>query len=322
MTKITAGHKYWQDPAGATRAPRRRQRNREVRGLSTTPQTPWASGRRAAAVYTARPDRAARRGPGPCVHALRASGGATRAVAVAGAAPALRQPHRAAAAAPARRPPASCYGATCARRCNGVTALASPADTLDYLRAALRDRSREIFTCLFLDTRHRVIACEELFQGSIDGACVYPRVVAEKALRHGAAAMIIAHNHPSGVASPAWPTRPLPGDCAKPWRCWKSACWTTSSSVMASRCRWPAAACSRHGGRPGSTISAFARAQRPWVMMRGCFSLIHVRDNPMSRICQVTGKKPDVRKQCFAFEHQVEASLSAQPSLTPLLGGK
>lgn len=82
-------------------------------------------------------------------------------------------------------------------------ALSSPADTLDYLRAALRDRRREIFTCLFLDTRHRVIACEELFQGSIDGACVYPRVVAEKALRHGAAAVIIAHNHPSGVAEPS-----------------------------------------------------------------------------------------------------------------------
>ena len=82
-------------------------------------------------------------------------------------------------------------------------ALSSPADTLDYLRAALRDRSREIFTCLFLDTRHRVIACEELFQGSIDGACVYPRVVAEKALRHGAAAIIIAHNHPSGVSEPS-----------------------------------------------------------------------------------------------------------------------
>lgn len=81
--------------------------------------------------------------------------------------------------------------------------LSSPAETLDYLRTSLRDRRREIFTCLFLDTRHRIIACEELFQGSIDGACVYPRVVAEKALRHGAAAVIIAHNHPSGIAEPS-----------------------------------------------------------------------------------------------------------------------
>lgn len=81
--------------------------------------------------------------------------------------------------------------------------LTSPSDTLDYLRSALRDRSREVFCCLFLDTRHRVLASEDLFLGSIDGACVYPRVVAEKALRHGAAAVIVAHNHPSGVTEPS-----------------------------------------------------------------------------------------------------------------------
>ena len=68
---------------------------------------------------------------------------------------------------------------------------------------ALRDRRREVFSGLFLDTRHRVLACEELFKGSIDGACVYPRVVAEKALLHGAAAVIVAHNHPSGVSEPS-----------------------------------------------------------------------------------------------------------------------
>ncbi len=83
------------------------------------------------------------------------------------------------------------------------TALTSPAETLEYLKTALRDRRREIFSCLFLDTRHRVMACDELFQGSIDGACVYPRVVAEKALRYGAAAVIVAHNHPSGVTEPS-----------------------------------------------------------------------------------------------------------------------
>jgi len=82
-------------------------------------------------------------------------------------------------------------------------ALTSPADTLAYLRTALGDRRREVFTGLFLDTRHRVLACEELFKGSIDGACVYPRIVAEKALRFGAAAVIVAHNHPSGVSEPS-----------------------------------------------------------------------------------------------------------------------
>ncbi len=82
-------------------------------------------------------------------------------------------------------------------------ALTSPASTLEYLQSWLQDRRREVFTVLFLDTRHRVITAEELFQGSIDGACVYPRVVAERALILGAAAVIVAHNHPSGVAEPS-----------------------------------------------------------------------------------------------------------------------
>ena len=81
--------------------------------------------------------------------------------------------------------------------------LTSPAMTMEYLQTVLRDRRREIFTCLFLDTRHRVIATEDLFQGSIDGACVYPRIVAERALRLSAAAVIVAHNHPSGVSEPS-----------------------------------------------------------------------------------------------------------------------
>jgi DNA repair protein RadC len=81
--------------------------------------------------------------------------------------------------------------------------LESPEVTELYLKSALRDQSNEVFACLFLDTRHRVIAFEELFQGTIDGATVYPRVVAERALRHGAAALIAAHNHPSGVSEPS-----------------------------------------------------------------------------------------------------------------------
>lgn len=81
--------------------------------------------------------------------------------------------------------------------------LESPADTQRYLQCVLRDRPNEVFACLFLDSRHRVIAFEELFQGTIDGATVYPRVVAERALRLGAAALIVAHNHPSGVCEPS-----------------------------------------------------------------------------------------------------------------------
>ena len=81
--------------------------------------------------------------------------------------------------------------------------LESPQATEQYLKSILRDNPHEVFACLFLDTRHRVIAFEELFHGTIDGATVYPRVVAEKALEHRAAALIVAHNHPSGISEPS-----------------------------------------------------------------------------------------------------------------------
>lgn len=81
--------------------------------------------------------------------------------------------------------------------------LESPDATQQYLKSVLRDHPNEVFACLFLDTRHRVIAFEELFHGTIDGATVYPRVVAEKALHYGAAALIVAHNHPSGISEPS-----------------------------------------------------------------------------------------------------------------------
>ena len=82
-------------------------------------------------------------------------------------------------------------------------ALESPEATRRYLSAQLRDRPHEVFACLFLDNRHRVIAFEELFQGTINGASVHPREVVKKALAHNAAAVILAHNHPSGVAEPS-----------------------------------------------------------------------------------------------------------------------
>ena len=81
--------------------------------------------------------------------------------------------------------------------------LENPGDTQRYLQSVLRDKPNEVFACLFLDSRHRLIAFEELFQGTIDGATVYPRVVAERALELGAAALIVAHNHPSGVCEPS-----------------------------------------------------------------------------------------------------------------------
>lgn len=81
--------------------------------------------------------------------------------------------------------------------------LTDPAATRKYLLAKLRDMPHEVFACLYLDNRHRVIAFEELFQGTIDGASVHPREVVRAALKHNAAALIFAHNHPSGVAEPS-----------------------------------------------------------------------------------------------------------------------
>jgi DNA repair protein RadC len=83
------------------------------------------------------------------------------------------------------------------------TALESSHDTREYLKARLRDLDREVFCALFLDTRHRVLAFEELAHGTLNGTAVYAREVVKSALRHNAAAVIFAHNHPSGVAEPS-----------------------------------------------------------------------------------------------------------------------
>ncbi len=81
--------------------------------------------------------------------------------------------------------------------------LTNPTQTMNYLRARLRDYDHEVFACLMLDNRNRVIAFRELFRGTIDGASVYPREVVKQALADNAAAVILAHNHPSGVCEPS-----------------------------------------------------------------------------------------------------------------------
>ncbi len=81
--------------------------------------------------------------------------------------------------------------------------LQRPAQTMSYLRARLRDYDYEVFACLMLDNRNRVIAFRELFRGTIDGASVYPREVVKQALADNAAAVILAHNHPSGICEPS-----------------------------------------------------------------------------------------------------------------------
>lgn len=96
-----------------------------------------------------------------------------------------------------------------AERLDRSEPLTDPATTRDYLTARLARQPHEVFAALFLDTRHRVLAYEELFRGTIDGAAVYPREVVKAALRHNAAAAIFAHNHPSGIAEPSEADRSL-----------------------------------------------------------------------------------------------------------------
>lgn len=88
-------------------------------------------------------------------------------------------------------------------------ALSSPRAVRDYLQLLLRSRSQEVFMVIFLDAQHHVIASEELFHGTLTQTSVYPREVVRRAMHHNAAAVILAHNHPSGVAEPSHADRLL-----------------------------------------------------------------------------------------------------------------
>ncbi|MDF3932478.1 RadC family protein [Pseudomonas citronellolis] len=83
------------------------------------------------------------------------------------------------------------------------SALESPQAVRDYLKSRLRHEAHEVFGCLFLDGRHRALAFEVLFHGSIDTTSVYPRQVVKRALANNAAALILTHNHPSGISEPS-----------------------------------------------------------------------------------------------------------------------
>lgn len=88
-------------------------------------------------------------------------------------------------------------------------ALNNPADTHRYLVARMRDYRQEVFACLYLDNRHRVISFDEMFYGTINMASVHPREIVQRALKHNASAVILTHNHPSGVAEPSQADRDL-----------------------------------------------------------------------------------------------------------------
>jgi DNA repair protein RadC len=95
-----------------------------------------------------------------------------------------------------------------ARRClreelSGAMALTSPGAVRDFLRLSLGAREQEVFVALFVDAQHRVIRCEEMFRGTLTQTSVYPREVVKAALAANAAAVVFAHNHPSGVAQPS-----------------------------------------------------------------------------------------------------------------------
>lgn len=81
--------------------------------------------------------------------------------------------------------------------------VSSPEDTRSFLRLKLAHLEHEVFAVMFLDNRHQLIEYEELFRGTINGANVYPREVVKRALQLNAAALILAHNHPSGVTEPS-----------------------------------------------------------------------------------------------------------------------
>src|SRR5262245_40164256 len=89
------------------------------------------------------------------------------------------------------------------KRVRSGSALTSPGAVRDYLRLAIGAREHEVFVCIWVDAQHRAIAIEEAFRGTLTQTSVYPREIVKAGLRHNAAAVIFAHNHPSGVAQPS-----------------------------------------------------------------------------------------------------------------------
>jgi DNA repair protein RadC len=81
--------------------------------------------------------------------------------------------------------------------------IGSPDDVRNLLKLRFAEYEHEVFSALFFDNRHRLIAFEELAQGTIDGAQIYPREIVRAAIRHNAGAVMFCHNHPSGVAEPS-----------------------------------------------------------------------------------------------------------------------
>jgi len=96
-----------------------------------------------------------------------------------------------------------------AEKLNRGDVLSGPGDTQQFLMAKMRHYRQEVFACLYLDNRHRVISYDEMFYGTVDMAAVHPREIVQRSLKYNASAIILAHNHPSGVAEPSNADREL-----------------------------------------------------------------------------------------------------------------
>src|SRR4029078_9972829 len=89
------------------------------------------------------------------------------------------------------------------KRVRATDPLSSPQSVRDYLRLLLSNKEHEVFMVIFLDSQNRVISADETFRGTLTQTSVYPREIVKLALRHNAASVIFAHNHPSGVSEPS-----------------------------------------------------------------------------------------------------------------------
>lgn len=124
------------------------------------------------------------------------------------------------------------------RRLERQGTLSSPRDSATFLRMRLSHLLHEEFHAVWLDSRYQILAVDKLFNGTIDGASVHPREVVRCALRHNAAAVIFAHNHPSGNPEPSAADRAL-HDCGQRLNSSTCDCLITSSSVHKRRYPWP-----------------------------------------------------------------------------------
>jgi proteasome lid subunit RPN8/RPN11 len=148
----------------------------------------------------------------------------------------------------------------------------------EFLKMKLSALDHEVCAAIFLDARDRMIEYRELFRGTIDGATVYPREVVREALALNASALVIAHNHPSGVPEPSEADRSITLKLSKALGSSKCGCSTMWSSRAIASCRSPSAGSSERRHR-----ERFARAGRSRLYARMSSLMVTSGDFPLSR---------------------------------------